>query len=160
MAFLRRLGIGFLKGLVVGALVGVAFQVGLGWVETPGLLGYLLAMGTGATAGILAGTPPWRAEAWIEAVLKAVFGVGVGALLYWLATSFLSFGLPFALLGAGDGTAWPAVPLVFAPLVAGVYGAIVELDNTPGKTDAGKDEPAKKPRGRRRPSVEVDLDSI
>jgi hypothetical protein len=158
VGFLKRLGLGFLKGLVVGLAVGAAFQLGLGWAETGGLLGYLLAMGTGATAGILAGAPPWRAEAWIESVLKGVFGVGVGALLYWVASSFLGFGVPVALAGADAGTPWPTVPLVFAPLVAGVYGAIVELDNTAGKGD-GDTEP-KKPAGRRRPSVEVDLDSL
>ena len=158
MGFLKRLGLGFLKGLVVGLAVGAAFQLGLGWAETGGLLGYLLAMGTGATAGILAGAPPWKAEAWIEAVLKGVFGVGVGALLYWLASSFLGFGVPMALAGADEGASWTTLPIVFAPLVAGIYGAIVELDNTPGKGDAGS-EP-KKASGRRRPSVDVDLDSL
>lgn len=130
MGILKRLGIGLLKGLLVGAAVGTGFQVGLGWGDTPGLLGYLLAMGTGATAGILAGTPPWKVDAWIEALLKGLFGVGVGAGLYWLSSSFLSFQVPFALPAAEPNVEWTRLPLIYAPIVGAFYGAFVELDNT------------------------------
>ena len=136
MGFFARLGVGFLKGLVTGAAVGAVFQLGLGWAETPGLLGYLLAMGAGATAGIIAGTPPWRAEAWLESVLKGLFGVGVGALLYWLASSFAAVEVPFALAGADAGSRWTAIPLLFAPIIAALYSAVVELDNTPPRVEA------------------------
>lgn len=130
MRFLTRLGVGFLKGLVIGAIVAGLFQIGLGWTHAPGLLGYLLAMGIAATAGVLGGTPPWRAEAWLEAVLKGVFGVGVGALLYGLGSGFARFEVPFALAGSEEGAAWTAIPLLFGPAIAAIYGAIVELDNT------------------------------
>lgn len=144
MGILKRLGIGLLKGLLVGAAVGAGFQVGLGWGETPGLLGYLLAMGAGATAGILAGTPPWKAEAWIEAVLKGLFGVGVGAGIYWLGSSFVAFGVPFALPNADAGTPWTQLPLVYASVIGAFYGAFVELDNT---GDGGTKTGAPKRRG-------------
>ncbi len=149
MKLLKRLGIGLLKGLVVGGAVGAALQLGLGWTQTTGLLGYLLAMATGATAGTLAGTPPWKGEAWIEAVLKGVFGVGVGALLYWLGSSFAPFGLPLAIGGAPDGADWTSLPLLYAPAIGGVYGAIVELDNTgkPPKTAGERPKPKKSPAG-------------
>lgn len=130
MRFLKRLGLGLLKGLAVGGVTGAAIQIGLGWTVTAGLLGYLLAMGVGATAGILAGTPPWKSETWIEAVLKGLFGVGVGALLYWLGSSFASFELPFAVAGAPRGTEWTSLPLLYGPVVGALFGAVVELDNT------------------------------
>lgn len=146
MGFLKRLGVGLVKGLLVGLLVGGTLQLGLGWTEAAGLLGYLLAMGTGATAGILAGTPPWKGEAWIEALLKGFFGLGVGALLYWLASSFASFDLPFPLAGARAGASWTALPILYAPLIGALYGAVVELDNTEGKARGDeKGAPEKKP---------------
>jgi hypothetical protein len=127
---LRRLLIGLAKGLVVGGALGAGLQIGLGWGETSGLLGYLLAMGAGATAGILAGKPPWRAEAWIESVLKGVFGLGTGALVYFLGSSYGSFEVPFALPGAASGTPWTSQPLLYATAIGGVFGSLVELDNT------------------------------
>jgi hypothetical protein len=131
---LRRLGLGFLKGLIVGAGVGAAFQLGLAWT-LPGLAGYLAAMGTGATAGVLAGRPPWKHDAWIESLLKAVAGLGVGALVYWL-TSYVDAPIPLDLPGAIAGTPWRAVPLVALPLVGAVFGTLVELDNVDGGADA------------------------
>lgn len=133
----KRLLFGLLKGLAIGGGLGAALHLGLGWTTTPGLLGYLLAMGTGATAGILAGKPPWRHQAWIEALLKAVAGVAVGALMYWLATDFGAFGLPFDLLGVPSGTPWPELPLLYIPLVAAIFGSLVELDNTGDDADEG-----------------------
>jgi len=156
VAILKRLGIGLIKGLLVGAAVGAGFQIGLGWGDTAGLLGYLLAMGAGATAGILAGTPPWKAEAWIEAVLKGLFGVGVGAGLYWVGSSFLAFEVPFALPGSQAGVAWTHMPLLYASVVGGFYGAFVELDNT---GDGGASEPGRKKRRATPPAV-PDIDEL
>jgi hypothetical protein len=89
-------------------------------------------MGTGATAGIIAGRPPWRREAWLEGLLKAVVGLALGLGLYWLARRFLAAPMPFGLLGAPEGTAWTDLPLLYAPAVGALYGGLVELDNTPG----------------------------
>ena len=127
---LKRLLIGLAKGLVTGGALGALFQLGLGWPSAAGLLGYLLAMGAAATAGTVAGKPPWRQEAWIEGVLKSGFGLGIGALLFWVATSFLSFDLPFALGPIPAGVPWVSQPLLMLPPIAAVYGAIIELDNT------------------------------
>lgn len=128
---LKRLMLGLLKGLVLGAALGGLVHFGLRWPVTPGLAGYLLAMGTGATAGVLAGRPPWRREAWLEGALKAFVGLGFGLLLYWLASRFLSAPLPFDLLGTPRTTPWIHRPILYAPIVSMLYGALVELDNTP-----------------------------
>ncbi len=158
---LRRLGIGLLKGLVVGIGLGVGFQVGLGWGTTTGLLGYLLAMGFGATAGILCGKAPWRAESWIEAVLKGVFGVGVGALVYWVGSSYLAWQIPFALPYAAAGGAWTAQPLLYAPVIGAVFGTIVELDNDESAPKRSKAKNNKKVRsGPRTRVTTTDLDEV
>ncbi len=153
---LSRLGIGLLKGLVVGGGLGAGFQLGLRWGETTGLLGFLLAMGIGATAGILCGKAPWRAEAWIEAVLKGVVGVGIAALVYWIGSSYLPWSVPFTLPHAAAGTDWTSMPLLYAPVIGALFGMVVELDN-----DGGADGPTrgkkskKKSTGQRVPRTRV-----
>jgi hypothetical protein len=125
--------IGLLKGLVAGIGIGAAFHFGLGWKQTSGLLGFLIAMGAGGTTGLLTGRPPWQHQAWVEGVLKAVFGVGVGALLYWLAVRFAPLQVPLSALGLPEGKPWTSSPLLFAPPITALYGALVELDNTDGR---------------------------
>ncbi len=128
---LKRLVVGLLKGTLIGAALGAGVHFGLGWTEASGLLAYLLSMGAGATAGVLAGTPVWRQATWIESVLKAVAGVGVGALLYWVSVRWGDFQLPVALPSVASGTSWTDVPLLFMTGVSAVFGTLVELDNTP-----------------------------
>ena len=143
---MKRLGQGALKGLLVGVGIGVALAHGLGWATTAGLLGYLIAMGTGATVGLVVGKPPWKQAGWVEGLLKAIAGLLVGALLYWLGSRFGSFELPFALLEAPAESRWDELPLVFAPLIASIFGALIELDNTPSGGSGGKAS-AKEPGG-------------
>ena len=125
----RRILIGLIKGLFLGALLGSLFHFGLGWRVTEGLLGYLIAMGVGATAGVLAGRPPWLHEAWLESLLKGVFGLAVGAALYWVSVRFLTFDLAFAFFGAPESSPWTSLPLLYAPPIAVLFALIVELDN-------------------------------
>jgi len=139
---LKRLGLGLLKGLALGAAIGAAFHFGLGVTAVGAFVGFLLAMLTGLVGGVLSGKPPWKKGAWIESLLKGAVGTGVGALLYWLATAFVSFKLPFALGAIPAGTAWTAAPLLFAPAIAGVWAALVELDNTGDAEEAAPTEPA------------------
>ena len=144
---LKRLGLGLLKGLVIGAGVGALLHFGLGWITVgSALFGYLLAMATGATAGVLAGKPPWRQAAWIEGVLKAVFGLGFGALAYWVSSKWLGFGLPELIPGLDAGLLWTDSTLLMPTVVAGLFGTLVELDNT------DTDEPKGAKRG---PKVRV-----
>lgn len=135
---LTRLGLGLLKGLVIGGAIGAGLQYGLGWTDAAGLLGFLVAMGAAGTAGVFAGKAPWLEGAWIEASLKGMVGVGLGALAYWGLT-YLRFEIPFPGLPGGH---YPyALPVVFAPAIAGVYGALVELDNTGDGEGAAKGGP-------------------
>ncbi|MBX3272701.1 MAG: hypothetical protein KF729_20740 [Sandaracinaceae bacterium] len=141
---LKRLGLGLLKGLVIGGAIGAALQYGLQWTNAAGLLGFLVSMGAAGTAGVFAGKAPWKEGAWIEAALKGMVGVGLGALAYW-GLSYIPFGVPFPGL---EGThAIAALPVVFAPAIAGVYGSLVELDNTGDEGDAkGKEKKGPKAR--------------
>ncbi len=140
----KRLGLGLLKGLVIGAAVGAGITFGLHW-PTPsgGLLSYLLALGVGGTTGIFAGKAPWKEGAWVEAGLKGLVGVMVAGLLYWLGSSYAAFGLPWP--GAEAAVPWTALPPIYLPLVGGMYGALVELDHdeTPEKTTKTKAEAPK-----------------
>ncbi len=124
-----RLGLGLLKGLVIGAAIGAGITFGLRWA-TPsgGLLAYLLALGVGGTTGIFAGKAPWKDGAWIEAVLKGLVGVMAAALLYWLASSYAAVAIPWP--GEAAAVPWTALPPLYLAAVAGVYGALVELDHT------------------------------
>ena len=129
---LKRLGFGLIKGLIVGGAIGAAFHFGLGVTTATGLIAYLIAMGTGATTGVLTGKPPWRHSAWIESLLKAGAGLGVGALAYWAATKWASFGLPLELPGVDAATPWTEVVLAFTAAIGTTFGALVELDNNDG----------------------------
>ena len=127
---LKRLGIGLLKGLVLGAAAGAALHFGLGLGSVSVLAGFAIAMLTGAAAAVISGRPPWQKGAWIESLLKGGAGLAAGALVYFLAWKFASFGLPFALGGVPAGTQWTQVPILLAPTIAALFGGLVELDNT------------------------------
>ena len=124
----KRLGLGLFKGLVVGAAIGLGITFGLRW-PTPsgGLLAYFLALGAGGTTGIFAGKAPWKEGAWIEAVLKGLVGVTAAAILYWLTSSYAALAVPWP--GADAAIPWTALPPLYLAAVAGVYGALVELDH-------------------------------
>lgn len=131
---LKRLGLGLLKGLAIGGAIGAGLQYGLHWTDASGLLGFLIAMGAAGTAGVFAGRPPWREGAWIEAALKGMVGVGLGALAYWGMTYLDFLQVPWPQLAGTHSV--DALPALYAPAIAGVYGALVELDNT-GEAAAG-----------------------
>ena len=125
---LRRLAIGIVKGLCLGGLVGALFQFVLNLpVIATEWTNYLLYGALGALTGAIAGRAPWKPGAWIEGVLRGLFGVAVGCGLYALGSHFI--GNPPVL-----NTAQPLAhqPMLFAPMLALVYATLVELDNTGG----------------------------
>jgi len=127
---IQRVGIGFVIGLVIGVGLAAGLHFGLGLGVASGLLMYLLAMGAGATAGVLAGKPPWKQAAWIESILKAIAGLGFGALVVWLSSSYVPWTVPGTPLGLPADTRLAHVLLIVLPLVAGCFGGLVGLDNT------------------------------
>ncbi|MEO0325055.1 MAG: hypothetical protein AAF447_18990 [Myxococcota bacterium] len=139
---LKRLGLGLIKGLVIGGAVGAGLHFGLGWTVATGALGFALAAGAGAIAGVFTGKPPWAPGGQIEAGLKAAFGAGLGALAYWLGMNYGAVGLPLDIPAAANapavlaGTPWTEIPLTTVAAIAGAYGTLVELDNTPGPEGA------------------------
>jgi len=154
---LKRLGFGLLKGLLIGGLIGAGLQYGLQWTDATGLLGFLLSMGVAGTAGVFAGKAPWQDGAWIEATLKGMVGVGLGALAYWGLT-YIPFEVPYPGL---EGThALAALPAVFAPAIAGVYGALVELDNTGDESGDGKKTKKDGPKARVDVSEDAEVDEV
>jgi hypothetical protein len=144
----KRIFTGLFKGIVIGGGVAAGLQFGLGWATASGLLGYLLAMGIGGTTATLSGRPPWKSGAWVEALLKGFFGVALGALGYWVATTWLPFALPFALGPSLAGAEWTSVPLAYLTVISSLVGILIDLDNTGGgEEDGGK--------GRKGPRVRV-----
>ena len=108
---------GLVKGLVIGLALGLVLTFALRWpVPVGSLLGYLAAMAACGTTGIAGGDAPWREGAWLPAALKAVAGVAVGALAYWVLGAHLDAPLPellSALLGPtaeGASASWIAKP--------------------------------------------------
>jgi hypothetical protein len=145
----KRLGVGLLKGLLVGAAIGAGIMYGLRWPTPSGdVLAYLLALGVGGTTGIFAGKAPWKEGAWIEAVLKGLVGVASAWALYWLASSYAAVSIPWP--GAA-AMPWTAIPPLYLAVVAGVYGALVELDHD----DQAHEKPAKtRPAAKARVAVD------
>ena len=150
---LKRLLLGLLKGLLIGGLIGAGMHFGLGWVAIGSVVfGYLLAMAAGGSAGLLAGKPPWKQAAWIEGVLKTVAGVGFGALAFWAASKWLAFGVPGVIPGLEGGTPWTHATLLMPPVVAALFGSLVELDNT--------DSDDATPRTKKGPKVRVEKSDV
>ncbi|MBX7193752.1 MAG: hypothetical protein K1X94_16995 [Sandaracinaceae bacterium] len=150
---MRALGIailrGLLKGLVIGLTLGLVLTYALRWAVPVGsLLGYLAAMAACGTTGVAGGKAPWKEGAWLVAGLKALAGVGVGALLYWVLDAHLDATLPsglVALLALPDGGAelsWVSYPPLALAAITASFGLLVELDHLGGDDDT---EPATKP---------------
>ena len=140
-----RLILGFLKGGVVGGALGaLAFKLGV----AGGLLAILTYAVVGGAAGLLCGRPPWRQDTFWTSALKGLFGVGIGIALYFGARKLLggAHAAFTASLGAPDR---PLVelPVILGPVIGGLWGAFVELDDSSGPENRASAKAAKsKPR--------------
>lgn len=130
-----RLLLGIAKGGAIGAAVGFgADRAGL----APG--GTLVYGSIGALVGLLVGRPIWshltdpESTLW-TALLKTVFGFGVGAGLFALVHRVLGDPTIHAFGVSRPATSWAPA---FGALVGLVYGAWVELDDPPKKPAAAK----------------------
>ena len=142
-----KLLVGIIKGAVIGAALGYGAHAA---AEAGFSLGPWLTYGLiGMFVGLVVGKPIWalirdkNSTSWI-AVLKSVFGFGIGCGLYALVTKAIS---PHWVINGYDVFTW-------APTLGGaigaVYGGFVELDDAIGddKTPAkpgSKQQPKKLP---------------
>ena len=142
-----KLLVGLLKGAVIGGGVGygayaLADATGFGnaWL-TYGLIGALV--------GLLVGRPIWslirdQSSTSFTALLKALFGFGVGCGLYAIVAKAWS---PSAWdINGMNVWAWPPT---LGGAIGGIYGAFVEVDDAVGddakvRKDKEKAKPAKK----------------
>ncbi|MDO9015729.1 MAG: hypothetical protein Q8S73_36105 [Deltaproteobacteria bacterium] len=141
---LKRLIIGILKGLILGGGMAVALYMLAHIGSVSGFWGYLLYGVLGAITGVVAGKPLWKPGAWIEALLRGVFGIAVGCGLYALGAVVLTgSAIDFTALlgslpaGASTPTQLYQQPLIMAPMFATLYASLIELDNDGKGEDAG-----------------------
>jgi hypothetical protein len=126
-----RLILGIIKGGVIGGALGyAAMQVGLG-----AGFGWVVYGVVGAAVGFMVGRPFWshlidkKSTIW-TAILKAVFGFGVGVGLWALGAKVAGDPqLAFAGETHSLTTWWP----VYGAAVGLLYGAWVEVDDPPVK---------------------------
>lgn len=130
-----RLLVGLLKGAVIGGGVGYGAHA---LAESTGFGNAWLTFGlVGALVGLFVGRPLWTLlrdpnTTNIVAIIKAVFGFGVGCGLYAL---FAKVWAPDPKLAIADFSIyWPPI---LGAAIGGVYGAFVEFDDSIGD-DAAK----------------------
>ncbi len=134
---LFRLLLGLIKGAVIGAAIGYgAYAAGLDSLGWPvfGLVG--------VAVGLLVGRPVWShlrdkgSTVWVS-IIKALFGLGVGAGLGALAGR-IDLGLEVAIAGeTRDLLSWP---FVVGGSIGAIYGAWVEVDDSPAKAKSKKQQ--------------------
>jgi hypothetical protein len=136
-----------LLGLIKGALIGGALGFGAQRLGLTGAWGYVLYGVVGGAVGLLVGRPFWshlvdsQSTIW-TAMLKAIFGFGVGAGLYALARH-VAPDPELALMGETHRLSdWP---FLLGAAIGALYGAWVELDDPP---KSGKAAKAAKPDGK------------
>lgn len=137
-----KLLVGILKGAVIGGALGYgAFALAQATgVDNPWLTYGLI----GAIVGLFVGKPIWslirskESTTWI-AVLKSVFGFGVGCGIYAIIAKAWGPSLEIEAIGY-DVFAWPPT---LGGAIGAVYGGFVELDDAIGDD---KSPPKKEPK--------------
>jgi hypothetical protein len=137
-----RIFLGFLKGGLLGAILGYAGSAA-GLVSGP--LAVVLYAAIGGVVGLFCGRPLWRQETIFTPILKALFGAGVGVGLAFLARKVLGTAVvSIAAIPGSVGHPISEVPALLGPLVGAIYGIFVELDD--GGASPAAPAPAKSAR--------------
>ncbi len=130
-----RILFGLIKGAVIGAAIGYgAYALNLG-----GVMHWVTYAVVGAVVGLLVGRPIWRhlldksSTLW-TAWLKAIFGAAIGVGIYALVARVWG-GMELTLL-EGQTRLVQDWQFVMGGAIGAIYGAFVELDDAPSKTDA------------------------
>jgi hypothetical protein len=143
-----KLLVGILKGAVIGGALGyglMSLYSAAGFEANPWVTYGLI----GAVIGLFVGKPIWvlirdKNSTSVVAILKSVFGFGIGCGLYALIAK--AWGPELAISTVPNVFAWPPT---LGGLIGAVYGGFVELDDAIGddKVAEGGDKkpsPAKK----------------
>ena len=136
-----KLLVGLLKGAVIGAGVGFgAWKLQDATGFSNGFLTYGLI---GTLVGLICGTAIWALirdskRTNITAVVKAVFGFGVGCGLYALISKAIN---PTLMVSGMNVFAWP---VSLGGAIGGLYGAFVEVDDSVDDPAPKKKLPAAK----------------
>jgi hypothetical protein len=135
-----KLVVGILKGAVIGSALGYgAFALKEATEFANPWLTYGLV---GALVGLIAGRPIWsllrdkNATAWVS-ILKAAVGVGVGVGLYALVSK-----LNPSAVNVGDYNVF-TWPVTLGGAIGGVYGGLIELDDSIGDDKKPGGEPGR-----------------
>lgn len=133
-----RLVLGLLKGAIVGAALGfAALKLGV----AGGAAAFVTYALIGGLAGMICGKPPWRQDTFWTSALKGLFGLAVGAGLYWVGRKVLGFHVTLpASLGAPSDRSFAELPILLGPLVGAIWGAFVEVDDGGGAKGADKNK--------------------
>jgi len=136
----KRLILGILIGLVMGAAAAGAVVRGLGVVSFAAanlgtMLAYAAALATGAAVALVAGKPIWAKGAWIEVGLKAFFGSLLAAGGMFALRKWGVMNLDLSRFGAGVG-AIGYLPAAALPIIATVLSVFFEIDNTEAPEEA------------------------
>jgi hypothetical protein len=134
-----KLLVGILKGAVIGGALGYgAYELG----RSTGFGNPWISYGLiGAIVGLFVGRPFWslirdqESTSWI-AILKSVFGFGIGCGLYALVARVWSPDPKLLEIGGQQLLYWPPT---LGGAIGAIYGGFVELDDA-----IGDDKPAAK----------------
>jgi hypothetical protein len=148
-----KLLVGILKGAVIGGALGYgAYALG----QSTGFSNPWVVYGLiGAIVGLFVGRPIWslisdKESTSVIAILKSVFGFGIGCGLYALVAKVWNPTLAISTIE--NVFAWPPT---LGGAIGAVYGGFVELDDAMGddKAAAVKKQPAadKPPAGKQPP---------
>ncbi|MSP23987.1 MAG: hypothetical protein EXR75_02255 [Myxococcales bacterium] len=139
IVMLARFAVGVVKGLLLGAGVGHALAL-LGYAIAPGFAAYLAVLLLALVVAAVAGKKFWEPAARVQVGLKAVIGLALAPVLYWLARTIFASSIPFELASCmGMPACCAGAPLLRAecqsPMAFAIVGALLagffEADDRP-----------------------------
>lgn len=127
--------LGFLQGAVIAGAVAIGLHFAF---QNGGIATWISMLLAGALVGITTGNPIWKKDAWPANIVKAIFGIGLGALANFLLDRFAGLSLPMLIPGLTNGTLASGLPNTLANLgdnwigvaaFGGLWGLLVGLDS-------------------------------
>lgn len=126
-------------GLLKGAAIGGGLGLGLSFALSGGPATWVSMLLSGALVGIVCGVPFWKVDQWPTTLVKAIFGIGVGALVNFLLDSFATFGPIQHFVNASANPEYLGNHWIGVAAFGALWGLIVDLDASfeDTKGDAG-----------------------